>query len=104
MMRRKAKSKESKEKITCIANGTVIKVTNCVGKSWVGTMDGCTNVLGHIILKDGVRLAFGRDAILTEVPIDTPLSVCDYVIERDRFWDVISGEQTRQYKGAYHGE
>ena len=48
-----------KKKITYIKKGTKVRVTNCIGKERVGIMEGCNDVLGHIILGDGFRLAFG---------------------------------------------
>ena len=92
------------KKITYIKKGTRVRVTNCIGKERVGIMEGCNDVLGHIILGDGFRLAFGCDAKIVPVSKNTPLYLCDYVIERDRFWDVVSGERRKRYKDAYYGE
>lgn len=92
------------KKITYIKKGTKVRVTNCIGKERVGIMEGCNDVLGHIILGDGFRLAFGCDAKIVPASKNTPLSLCDYVIERDRFWDVVSGEQRKRYKDVYYGE
>jgi len=92
------------KKITHIKKGTKVRVTNCIGKERVGIMEDCNDVLGHIILGDGFRLAFGCDAKIVPVPKNTPLSLCDYVIERDRFWDVVTGEPVKRRKDAYYGE
>lgn len=92
------------KKITYIKKGTKVRVTNCIGKERVGIMEGCDDVLGHIILGDGCRLAFGCDAEIVQVSENTPLSLCDYVIERDRFWDVVTGEPVKRCKDAYYGE
>ena len=92
------------KKITYIKKGTKVRVTNCIGKERVGIMEDCNDVLGHIILGDGFRLAFGYDAKIVPVAKNTPLSLCDYVIERDRFWDAVSGEPSKRRKDAYYGE
>ena len=100
-MPRTPKAKESKEKITYISKGTVVRVTNCAGVSRVGIMDDCNHILGHVILADKHRLAFGVDAKVTEVPKNTPLSVCDYIIEHDKFLQMITGESYKGNRSSY---
>ena len=64
------------KKITYIKKGTKVRVTNCIGKERVGIMEGCDDVLGHIILGDGCRLAFGCDAKIVQCRKEYAIVLC----------------------------